>query len=79
MTTSAKVTPNGGLVRKNPLFQGKPGRWNILISASSEPGSPWTVDQRRWGRLDKEIVNVVFRHAVGGRNPANQLMGSLAI
>ena len=70
--------PKWWFSKEKPSISGKPGRWNILISASSEPGSPWTVDQRRWGRLDKEIVNVVFRHAVGGRNPANQLMGSLA-
>ena len=31
IATSHDLTPNGGLVREIPLFQGNPGWWNIII------------------------------------------------
>ncbi len=31
IATSLDLTPNGGLVREIPLFQGNPGWWNIII------------------------------------------------
>ncbi len=31
IATSHALTPNGGLVREFPLFQGNPGWWNIII------------------------------------------------
>ena len=31
IATSYNLTPNGGLVREIPLFQGNPGWWNIII------------------------------------------------
>ena len=48
IATSHDLTPNGGLVREIPLFQGNLGWWNIIIWPDISPENERMSPENQW-------------------------------
>ena len=73
IATSHDLTPNGGLVREIPLFQGNLGWWNIIIW-------PDTCTKKSWNKLSRfRTVWHGTRCLLYSKSHAGILGGRLAI
>ena len=58
IATSNDLTPNGGLVREIPLFQGNLGSWNIIIWPE------WFVTLQTWSPLCRTYAEKPERYTI---------------